>query len=195
MARRTGRAAQPTHGRSVLRVRGGGALRFVLVADTHGAPHPDSARHIAAQRPDHILHAGDVGDRAALDVLARIAPVTAVRGNVDELAPDLPDAATVEVQDDEGTLLTVLLLHIAIYGTKLRAEAVRLARAEHASLVVCGHSHVPFLGRDRGMFVVNPGSIGPRRFHLPIVFGVMDVRRDRVSVHHVDCETGRRWEP
>jgi len=54
---------------------------------------------------------------------------------------------------------------------------------------------VPFLGRDQGMFVVNPGSIGPRRFHLPVVFGVMDVSRQGVAVHHVDCETGRRWEP
>jgi predicted phosphodiesterase len=61
--------------------------------------------------------------------------------------------------------------------------------------VICGHSHVPFIGRDRGIGVFNPGSIGPRRFHLPIVFGVFELRDRRVSLRHVDCETGLRWEP
>jgi hypothetical protein len=86
-------------------------------------------------------------------------------------------------------------MHIAVYGPKLRADAARLARAADASIVVCGHSHVPFLGRDQGIAVVNAGSIGPRRFQLPIVFAVIDVRRDGVSMHHVSCETGQRWTP
>jgi hypothetical protein len=61
--------------------------------------------------------------------------------------------------------------------------------------VVCGHSHVPFIGRDRGLSVFNPGSIGPKRFHLPIVFGVIDIAKNGVSLQHIDCETGERWEP
>jgi predicted SpoU family rRNA methylase len=64
------------------------------------------------------------------------------------------------------------MLHIAVYGPKLRAEAARLARAEESALVVCGHSHVPF-----------------------IVFGVLDVRDRRVSMRHVSCETGQVWSP
>ena len=87
------------------------------------------------------------------------------------------------------------MLHIAVYGPKLRADAARLARAAEASIVVCGHSHVPFLGRDQGIAVINAGSIGPRRFRLPIVFGVIDIDRDHVSMHHVSCETGDRWLP
>ncbi len=58
-----------------------------------------------------------------------------------------------------------------------------------------GHSHVPFIGRDRDLAIFNPGSIGPRRFHLPIVFGVLDVKDRKVSMRHVSCETGEVWSP
>ncbi len=56
-------------------------------------------------------------------------------------------------------------------------------------------SHVPFIGRDRDLAVFNPGSIGPRRFHLPIVFGVLWLAAGRISLEHVDCESGARWRP
>jgi putative phosphoesterase len=186
--------AKLTHRRETLEVPGDGA-RLVLVADTHGAPHPDSAKHISAQRPSHILHAGDIGALVVLDELAKLAKVTAVRGNIDAHARDLPDAITIDVRDLAGPLVTLLLVHIAVYGPKLRADVAKLARAEGASIVVCGHSHVPFIGRDKGIVMVNPGSIGPRRFRLPIVFAAMDVSRERISMHHVSCETGQRWEP
>jgi putative phosphoesterase len=184
-----------THRREALELPPRGALRLVAVADTHSRPDPRSADLIAAERPDHILHAGDIGTRSVLDALAVHAPVTAVRGNIDAQMPGVPDVVAIDVREGGRTLLTMLLLHIAVYGPKLRADAVRHARAADASLIVCGHSHVPFLGRDQGIAVVNAGSIGPRRFHLPIVFAVIDVRRDGVSMHHVSCETGERWVP
>jgi putative phosphoesterase len=183
------------HVRETLQLRPGGSLRLVVVADTHSKPHPRSAELIAAQHPDHILHAGDIGAIAVLDELGEIAPVTAVRGNIDAQVPRVPDVATLDVVDGERSLLTLLLLHIAVYGPRLRADAVRMARADDAGLVVCGHSHVPFIGRDQGIAVVNAGSIGPRRFRLPIVFAVVDVDREGVTMHHVSCETGERWEP
>ena len=80
-------------------------------------------------------------------------------------------------------------------GPRLRADVARIARAEDASLVVCGHSHVPFAASDRGITVFNPGSVGPRRFQLPIVLGVIDVSAKGVSVFHIDCETGLPWKP
>jgi hypothetical protein len=184
-----------THARQALELRPDGSLRIVVVADTHSQPHPRSAELIAAQSPHHILHAGDIGAREVLEALSVQAPVTAVRGNIDGQMPGVPDVVTLDVRDGDRTLLKVLLLHVAVYGPKLRADAARLARAEDVSVVVCGHSHVPFLGRDRGIVVVNAGSIGPRRFRLPIVFAVIDVRRDGVAVHHVSCETGERWQP
>lgn len=167
----------------------------MLVADTHSAPHRDSAKHITAQHPTHILHAGDIGDLGVLDQLATLSAVTAVRGNIDIHARDLPDAITIQLRDLDGPLVTLLLVHIAVYGPKLRAEIAKLANAEGASIVVCGHSHVPFMGRDKGVVIINPGSIGPRRFQLPIVFATMDVNRERISMQHVNCETGERWMP
>jgi predicted phosphodiesterase len=87
------------------------------------------------------------------------------------------------------------MLHIGVYGPKLRGDVARLARAQEASLVVCGHSHVPFIGRDAGLGVFNPGSVGPRRFQLPIVFGMMDLSPAGVRLRHIDCETGQTWLP
>src|SRR3954470_23919197 len=180
---------------ATLRMREGGALRLAIVADTHSQPHPNTLGHLAARRPDAILHAGDIGDLAVLDALATVAPVLAVRGNIDVRAPGLPDVLTLNVVSHGDLALRILLVHIAVNGPKLRADIVRLARAADASLVVCGHSHVPFIGRDRGLTVFNPGSVGPRRFHLPILFGTIDVTSAGLRLAHVDCETGAPWTP
>jgi putative phosphoesterase len=192
---RAKRRPKLTHARKALEFRPDGALRLVVVADTHGRPDVRSHEIIAAQRPDHILHAGDIGALGVLDALSVHAPVTAVRGNIDAGMPGIADVVTLDVREGDSTLLTMLLLHIAVDGPRLRADAVRLARAVDASIVVCGHSHVPFLGRDQGITVINAGSIGPRRFQLPIVFAVVDVRRDGIEMYHVSCETGERWQP
>jgi uncharacterized protein len=179
---------------ATLRMREGGTLRLAIVADTHSQPHPDTIAHLAGRRPDAILHAGDIGDLEVLDALGGVAPVLAVRGNIDTRASALPDVLVLDlVGDERGT--RILLLHIGVYGPKLRADVARLARSEGASVVVCGHSHVPFIGRDRDLSVFNPGSIGPRRFHLPIVFGTMDVTPAGIRLGHIDCETGEPWMP
>ncbi|MBN1654421.1 MAG: metallophosphoesterase family protein [Deltaproteobacteria bacterium] len=172
-----------------------GALRLAIVADTHSHPHPKTAEWIAALSPDSILHAGDVGDLVVLDELARIAPVIAVRGNIDERAPLLPDAVTIDVRSGDASVMKLLLIHIAVYGPKIRADAARLTAVSGARLIVCGHSHVPFIGRERGLTVFNPGSIGPRRMHLPIVFGVLEIVAAKLSLRHVDVETGKDWMP
>lgn len=172
-----------------------GALRLAVVADTHSAPHPALAGRIAAVAPHRILHAGDVGDLAVLRLLSSLAPVTAVRGNIDARATELPDVVHGVVCDGERVLLKLLLTHIAVDRTRVRADVGRLARASGAGLVVCGHSHVPFAAHDRGLTVFNPGSVGPRRFKLPIVFGVVEVSPEGVSLRHVDCETGLPWTP
>jgi predicted phosphodiesterase len=91
--------------------------------------------------------------------------------------------------------LRVLIVHIGVVGPHLRADVARMAGDERASLVVCGHSHVPFVGRERGITVFNPGSIGPRRFALPIVFGTIAIGDAGVKLAHVDCETGAAWVP
>jgi putative phosphoesterase len=176
-------------------VRDDGSLRLAVVADTHSAPHPLAAKHLRGLAPDAILHAGDIGDLAVLDELEAIAPLFAVRGNIDEHVPGLADVLVLDVVAGDASLLRVLLVHIAVAGPRLRADAARLARSKEAALVVCGHSHVPLIARDREVAVFNPGSIGPRRFRLPIVFGTIDVTPTAVHLAHFDCETGRRWSP
>ena len=142
-----------------------------------------------------ILHAGDIGDLSVLSELRALAPVLAVRGNIDEQAPTLPDSMSIDFVAGERSILSVLLTHIAVYGPKLHTEVARQARAKAADLVICGHSHVPFIGRDKGLVVFNPGSIGPRRFQLPIVFGVLRLGPSGTSMRHVSCETGETWLP
>jgi uncharacterized protein len=176
-------------------VRGSGSLRLAVVADTHSAPHPAMTTHLRLLSPDAILHAGDIGDLAVLDELAKIAPVFAVRGNIDVRAPGLPDHLILNVVSGDVSLLRILLMHIAVDGPRLRADAGRLARSRDVSLVVCGHSHVPLVARDRELSVFNPGSVGPRRFRLPIVFGTIGVSPSAVHLAHYDCETGQRWRP
>jgi hypothetical protein len=179
-----------------LALRGDGGIRIVVVADTHSRPHPEAASRIAAERPDAILHAGDIGDLGVLDGLAKLAPLVAVRGNVDTAGTGVPDVALVELQSATGAaVLKIMMLHIAVYGPKLRGEVAQLAQDRGADLVVCGHSHVPFVARDRGFVVFNPGSIGPRRPPLPIVFGVLEIEGGAMQVRHVNCETGARWAP
>jgi putative phosphoesterase len=181
--------------RASLPVRGDGCLRLGLVADTHSRPNEQGLAHLAALRPDAILHAGDIGDLAVLDALGRIAPVHAVRGNIDARVRELPDVLTLHVEAGGSRALTLVLTHIAVAGPRIRADAAKRARAERASLIVCGHSHVPFLTAERGLTLFNPGSLGPRRFTLPIVFGVLELTRREVTLRHVDAETGRPWLP
>lgn len=171
-----------------------GRFRIAVVADTHSRPHEATAARLAAWAPQAILHAGDIGDLAVLEALGTIAPVLAVRGNIDVRA-DLPDELVIDLSGKSGAPLRILLVHIGLAGVRLRAEVARRARAERANLVVCGHSHVPFIGVDRGLTIFNPGSIGPRRFHLPIVFGTVDIGPTGVRLAHVDAETGRAWSP
>ena len=172
-----------------------GKAQIVVVADTHSRPHPNSHAQIAAERPDYIVHAGDIGDLSVLSDLEKIAPLLAIRGNIDAPVEDVPEALTVELSVPNRAATRILIVHIGVNGPKLRGEVAALARRERAGLVICGHSHVPFIGSDKGLVVFNPGSMGPRRFQLPIVFGVMQIDAQGIRMRHIDCETGQTWLP
>lgn len=176
-------------------LRADGGLRLGLVADTHSKPDGQGLSHLAQEKPDVILHGGDIGDLSVLDTLAAIAPVHAVRGNIDVRAKDLPDVLELTLTEAGRPAFTLLLTHIAVAGPRIRADAAKRARAAGARLIVCGHSHVPFLTQEQGLTLFNPGSLGPRRFQLPILFGVMEVTRGGVALSHVDAETGKTWLP
>lgn len=177
-------------------------LRIACIADTHSEPHEKSVGLVEELEPDAILHAGDIGDLSVLETFGKIAPLHAVRGNIDVHAPNLPDELTIEILNESGgDVMKLFLFHIAVNGPKLRADAAKKAKVAAAQMVVCGHSHVPFIGRDKGLMIFNPGSIGPRRFQLPIVFGIIDITRDAstkklgLSMKHISCETGAQWLP
>lgn len=183
------------HASHVLSVPADRALRIVVVSDTHGRAHPNAHRVVSELAPDVILHGGDIGDLDVLAPLRALAPVYAVRGNIDEHARAIPDFIELEVVAKEKRLLKILLVHRAVYGPKLLPDAAGLARRTSASLVICGHSHVPFIGRDKGLTLFNPGSIGPKRFALPITLGLVCASEAGTTLKHVSCETGETWLP
>ena len=174
-------------GAVTLPTRADGSVCLGVVADTHSRPHAAMLGLLRARSPDAILHAGDIGDRGVLEALATVAPVYAVRGNIDARTHDLVCAGR--------SVLRILLVHVAVRGPRLRADVARVARDADTSLIVCGHSHVPFIGEDRGFTVFNPGSAGPRRFSLPIVFGVLALDERGLRLEHVSCETREAWSP
>jgi hypothetical protein len=127
-----------------------------VISDTHGLLRPEALA--ALQRATHILHAGDVGDFTILDELRSIAPVTAIRGNIDTSGATAQLPAT-EVIELDGRL--IYMLH-SVADIDVKPEAAGIA------VVISGHSHKPSVETDKGVLYLNPGSAGPRRFKLPI---------------------------
>ena len=135
-----------------------------MIADTHGWVRPETLEALAGS--DLIVHAGDVGKPGVLEALAALAPVFAVRGNVDrgERAAALPRTAVVEV----GEVL-LYVIH------ELQALDLDPAAAGF-SAVISGHSHRPEIEERSGVLYLNPGSAGPRRFHLPTSIAWLHIR-------------------
>tara|TARA_B100000674_G_scaffold421711_1_gene373498 strand:- start:1236 stop:1703 length:468 start_codon:yes stop_codon:yes gene_type:complete len=150
---------------------------------------------IASHHPDMILHAGDIGKLHVLDSLSEIAPLISVRGNIDDRGSGLPDFVTIDVMTGDDIRSRWLLTHIAVNGPKLKGPIRKLAKEQDVQLVVCGHSHVPLIVRDGNVGVFNPGSIGPRRFTLPITFGMIELSETGLRLNHYCCETGEPWRP
>lgn len=169
---------------------------IAVIADTHGRPHEKTVQRVAAMAPDVILHAGDVGQAACLEAFEKLAPLVVVRGNIDGL--DWPDSRLLSVWVGLDERLRILLTHIAVDRLSPSRVALAAAREHRADLIVCGHSHVPFITRGDGgggpVFLFNPGSCGPRRFGLPIVLGRLALGAT-LSMSHVDVETGEPWRP
>ncbi len=169
--------------------------RVVVVSDTHSRPHADLLTLVTLRTPTLILHGGDIGSGPGLDELEAIAPVVAVRGNVDGRDSALPDSVDLTLERPNQPRLRLLLTHIAVQRMHLLRAVRSRAQAADAQLVVFGHSHMPFVGRDGRFALFNPGSAGPRRFGLPITFGVLELSGHGLDLYHVDLQTGRRWVP
>jgi hypothetical protein len=141
-------------------------MKIGVISDTHGLLRPEVAP--ALHGVEMILHLGDVGKISILKELEKIAPVTAIRGNVDT------DGACAKLPETEVVLAErryIYMLH------DLKALHLDPAAAKFAA-VLYGHTHVPNFHRKKDVLYFNPGSCGPRRFDLPVTVGLLTVGAD-----------------
>jgi putative phosphoesterase len=146
-----------------------------VISDTHGLLRPEALEALAGVQ--HIIHAGDIGDPRIIPQLAKIAPVTAIRGKVDTQAWAQAFAPW------EMVMLagrTAYLIH------DLGDLDIDPAAAD-IDMVVSGHSHVPKIEMRQGVVYLNPGSAGPRRFRLPITIATVHLAVEplRPTIHQI----------
>lgn len=147
-------------------------FRIGIISDTHGLLRPQAERGLTGV--DHIIHAGDIGRPDIVDALRWIAPVTAIRGNVDrgEWARDYPDTNLVRLAGK-----SIYVLH--------DLKTLKAERGAGIDVIISGHSHVPKIDTVGGVLYLNPGSAGPRRFKLPITLATLELTPDgmRPEIH------------
>ncbi len=148
-------------------------MRIGVISDTHGLLRPEAAARLAGVA--HILHAGDIGRPGLVEALSGIAPVTAIRGNVDTgaWADAYPETRTV--------VLGGRRLYLLHDRNALRTDPA----AEGVDVVISGHSHRPLIETVAGALYLNPGSAGPRRFSLPATVATLEIADDglRAALH------------
>ncbi len=147
-------------------------MKIGVIADTHGLLRPEVLPAFAGV--EHILHAGDVGDPMILDRLSEVAPVTAIRGNIDRTGPCAALPA-----EEYATLggVNLYMLH-DVHTLALDPGAAGM------QVVVSGHSHKPLLEERKGVLFFNPGAAGARRFALPVTVGFLHVEDGAVRAEH-----------
>ncbi len=150
-----------------------------LISDTHGLLRKEAAE--ALRGSELIIHAGDVGKLEILEELRKIAPVIAVRGNVDTepWARTLPETAVAEA----GSVLIYILHDVNTLDLNPAASGYHI--------VISGHSHKSGKTERDGVLYINPGSAGPRRFRLPVTVARLRLRRMPYEVEFVDLEEYR----
>lgn len=147
--------------------------RIGLISDTHGLLREEVKQSLA--RCDLIIHAGDIGTPEVLKQLQNIAKVIAVKGNVDtdNWTNNIPITATIEF---EG--LKILAIH-SINKLEINSQS------EDVDMIIYGHSHRPEKKEQNGVMYINPGSVGPRRFNLPISFAILKKDENKVEVEFI----------
>jgi putative phosphoesterase len=150
--------------------------RIGLISDTHGLLRKEALE--ALRGSELILHAGDVGKPKILEELRKIAPVVAVRGNVDiePWAQALPETAVAEA----GSVLIYMVHDVKALDLNPAASGFHI--------VISGHSHQPGKTEREGVLYINPGSAGPRRFQLPVTVALLRTGATPHEVEFVDLE-------
>jgi hypothetical protein len=140
-----------------------------VISDTHGLLRPQAVAALAGV--DHILHAGDIGNINILGDLRRIAPVTAIRGNVDT------DRSLRHLPETEAVELAGKLFYLIHDVNQLDM----VPSASGFAAVISGHSHKPLIEWKKDVLFFNPGSCGPRRFSLPVSVGFLEMANDTLK--------------
>lgn len=161
-------------------------MKIGVVSDTHGLLRPEVIPQLTGV--ERILHLGDVGNPEILKSLEKVAPVTAIRGNIDRCGPcsRLPE---IEVLLLDGHY--IYMLH-DLHALHLDPVAAKF------SAVLFGHSHQPGVRRHKGVLYFNPGSCGPRRFDLPITIGLMTLKPEEepaAEIVHLQFPRPEPWTP
>ena len=140
------------------------AIEIGVISDTHGVLREEAIS--ALQGVDVIIHAGDIGKPEVIDQLAEIAPLNAIRGNIDNgaWADVYPDHLSLEISRQR--------FHIVHDITTLDIDPMR----DDVDVIICGHSHKPRVDYDQQLLLLNPGSAGPRRFRLPICLAKITIK-------------------
>jgi putative phosphoesterase len=154
-------------------------FRIGIISDTHGLLRPEAERRLAGV--DHIVHAGDIGRPEIIDALRRIAPVTAIRGNVDS-------GGWARAYDETKAMCLAGKSIYVLHDLKTLEKEARIG----IDVIVSGHSHVPNIQSINGILFLNPGSAGPRRFKLPITLATLEVTPDGMRSEIHDLAAVRR---
>jgi uncharacterized protein len=139
------------------------AFKIGIISDTHGLLRPEALHRLSGV--DHIIHGGDIGGADIIAALLSLAPVTAIRGNVDtgDWAREFPETAHVRLAER-----SIFVLHDL---KTLRIDPT----AASIDVIVSGHSHVPKIDEVDGVLYLNPGSAGRLRFRLPVTLATIEI--------------------
>ena len=145
-----------------------------VISDTHGLLRPEAIE--ALRGAEHIIHAGDIGAAEIIPALEQIAPVTAIRGNIDRepWSKKFPETQVVELSGAH-----IYVIH-DVNALDLNPRAAGFAA------VISGHSHQPKQEMKDGVLYFNPGSAGPRRFRLPVTIGRLETGNGNISGTIID---------
>lgn len=155
-------------------VRGENDYTIGIISDTHGLLRPEA--FTALQGSDLIIHAGDIGDLHIIDKLEAIAPVIAIRGNMDN------NIRSHNLRQTEAVELGGHVIYVLHDVSRLDIEP----SSAHIRVIIHGHSHRPAIQEHDGIMYINPGSSGPRRFRLPVTVAVLNIKGKKLNAGIVD---------
>ena len=156
-----------------------------VISDTHGKLDEQVLELFA--NVSHIIHAGDIGNEELIWQLEKLAPVIAVRGNIDNDRMCFPNERLAIIKGH-----TFYIRHQFATVEKMNAAQQRLIEQRMPDVVVFGHSHQAYSGHWRGTLLFNPGGAGPKRFSLPRTVGLLELHEDNITSRIISLESSER---